>query len=174
MLELSFTVPVWFWLEETDTNDALSYELAWGLVYVVPELSKLLIEVVKELLLKKYWLSMCVLLSYNKYLVLCIYRITCSRGYFHVITRRLQWWGIMTMLPIVIVYPFIAAGSWIESVAVSVDSSLEQDEKDIARITKKSREREIFILFLFAIRWRSKTKQSKIQTIQSNCYKYKN
>ena len=37
------------------------------------------------------------------------------------------------MLPIVIVSPVIAAGS-AETVAVSVDSSLEQDEKDIARI----------------------------------------
>ena len=52
------------------------------------------------------------------------------------------------MLPIVIVYPVIAAGSEVDSVAVSVDSSLEQDEKDIARITKKSRERDFHIVYL--------------------------
>ena len=45
------------------------------------------------------------------------------------------------MFPIVIVSTVIAAGSEVE--AVVVDSSLEQDEKDITRITKKE-EREIF------------------------------
>ena len=65
MLEVSYTLPVLFWLAETDTNDALSYELTCGLVYVVPETAKLLREVVHELLLKKYRFSKYVLLSYK-------------------------------------------------------------------------------------------------------------
>ena len=67
MLELSYTLPVLFWLAETDTNYALSNELASGLLYEVPPSAsvKLLREVVQELLLKKYRFSMYVLLSYK-------------------------------------------------------------------------------------------------------------
>ena len=77
MLELSYTLPVLFWLAETDTNDALSYELASGLVYeVLPSASvKLLREVVQELLLKKYRFSMYVLLSYKN-----IYSFACTES----------------------------------------------------------------------------------------------
>ena len=77
------------------------------------------------------------------------------------------------MLPIVIVSPVIAAGS--VEVAAVVDSSVsEQDEKDIVKITKRSRGIYIFIVFLSIKHWRSRTKKSQIQTIQSNCYTYKN
>ena len=68
------------------------------------------------------------------------------------------------MLPIVIVYPVIAAGSEVESVAVSVDSSLEQDEKDIARITKKSRERERFT-YCFSLQY--------VEEVRLNIKKFK-
>ena len=77
------------------------------------------------------------------------------------------------MLPIVIVSPVIAAGS--EAVAAVVDSSfLEQDEKDNVKIIKRSRGIYIFILFLCRKCWKSRTKKSQIQTIQSNWYTHKN
>ena len=76
------------------------------------------------------------------------------------------------MLPIVIVSPVIAAGS--AEVEVVDSSVLEQDEKDIVKITKRSRGIYIFILFLSIKRWRSGTKKSNIQTFQSNWYTHKN
>ena len=70
------------------------------------------------------------------------------------------------MLPIVIVSPVIAAGS--AEVEVVDSSVLEQDEKDIVKITKRSRGIYIFILFLFVKPWRRRTKKSQIQTIWNN------